>query len=159
MRANKVSCIEFQSPHPHQSSSGLIIIREHATPSSCDTYFTDAVSSIGNYENLTVTKLEQIDIVSDARAALQFIRNESISVDGSKCAEEEGGEMPIVRNGSSVPSNGQQLHAGSDASDKDKGMFNVSRVKKVELSEIPLATDISTVAASSSSSIACEFSL
>lgn len=41
-------------------------------------------------------------------------------------------KMPIVKNGdSSQPENGV-----------DKSMFSVSRVKKVELSEMPLASDI-----------------
>ncbi|KAG5675766.1 hypothetical protein PVAND_005643 [Polypedilum vanderplanki] len=136
------NCIEFQSPQPLYQGNGLIIIREHATPSSCDTYFTDAASSSicekVNFQNLTVTKLEQFDIFGDKKT-LQIIRNESINLD-SECVEEVGGKMPIVRNGSS--SNGRKLH--TDASDKDKGMFNVSRVKKIELSEIPLATDICT---------------
>lgn len=133
----------------------LIIIRDHPTPSSSDTFFTDAASSVDHHhqlqttQSLSVRKLEQFDIVSDGGRKyenLQIVCNEAINVD-SECVkvEEEEGEMPIVRNGSSSSrSNGlhHHHHHGDSGSDKDKAMFNVSRVKKVELSEIPLATDI-----------------
>lgn len=133
-------------PSSSLSQGNLIIIREHTTPSSCDTVFTDAISSVSlsnlninnnnpNYQNqnLTITKLEQLDIESDVLNKLEIVRNDPISVlDIIKIRTEEG-EMPIVKNSSST--NGQQ-----DGS--DKGIFHVSRIKKVELSEIPLASDI-----------------
>lgn len=138
-------CQNIDTETPSQGGS-LIIIREHITPSSCDTIFTDAVSSIatGTYErplNLSVQKLEQFDIATETQT-LQIVKNESINLEG-KYREEEELEMPIVKNSSS---NGQQ--EGSD-----KGIFNVSRVKKVELSEIPLSTDIcnATAAATATS--------
>ena len=111
------------------------MIREQhfGTPSSTsgDSIFVDAFSSPITecheqtlertlLQNLLVTKLEQFDIVGESQN-LQI-----------KCDD----EMPIIKNNSGMkkPAN------GSDAN--DKGMFNVSRVKRVELSEIPL--DIST---------------
>lgn len=119
------------------------MIREQhfGTPSSTsgDSLFVDAFSSPITecqtlektlLQNLLVTKLEQFDILGESQNS-QIKCNESL--------EEDDDEMPIIKNNSVVKKNTN----GSDAS--DKGMFNVSRVKKVELSEIPL--DISTAAA------------
>jgi hypothetical protein len=110
---------------PSSHLGGKIVIREQqqhiGTPSSCESIFVDAfsspVSSLSRtFAGLNVTKLEQFDIVSESH-------NESLNAPGGDATLNE---MPIVKNG-----NGQ-----SDAA--DKGMFNVSRIKKVELSEIPL---------------------
>jgi hypothetical protein len=60
-------------------------------------------------------------------ANLQIVQHESINFQPS--------DMPIPKKNGSE--NGQQQENGID-----KGIFSVSRVKKVELSEIPLATDI-----------------
>jgi len=124
---------------PSSSVSSQIIIREHATPSSCDTIFADAVSSVSQLnnnnnitqsrQNLSVSKLEQFDIASDIQK-FEVWRNESFNVSVIE-REFEDEDMPIVKNSKT---NGQD---GSD-----KGIFNVSRIKKVELSEIPLASDI-----------------
>lgn len=120
------------------------MIREQhfGTPSSTsgDSLFVDAFSSPITecheqtlektlLQNLLVTKLEQFDILGESQNS-QIKCNESL---------EDDDEMPIIKNNSVV----KKTANGSDAS--DKGMFNVSRVKKVELSEIPL--DISTAAA------------
>lgn len=113
---------------------GKIVIREQhfGTPSSSDSIFVDAFSSPITEQrslgNLSVTKIEQIDIVSESQ-------NESLLNIPAGDDAEIVNEMPIVKNGSSQ----------SDAT--DKGIFNVSRIKKVELSEIPLATDICTTSA------------
>lgn len=115
---------------PSSHLGGKIVIREQhfGTPTSSDSLFVDALSSpvheSCSLRSLNVTKLEQFDIVSESH-------DESLSGGDAQTVC----EMPIVKNG-----NGQ-----SDAA--DKGIFNVSRIKKVELSEIPLATDICTTAA------------
>lgn len=116
-----------------------IIIREHATSSSCDTIFTDAISSLSPFaasdrnnnfveQNLTITEVVHVDIASATDAE----HNDSINVNETDI-EKQQEEMPIVKK--NLSTNGQQ-----DAG--DKGIFNVSRIKKVELSEIPLASDI-----------------
>ncbi|XP_070509313.1 protein cappuccino-like isoform X2 [Chironomus tepperi] len=136
--------VEEIPPSSSVSSQGnFIIIREHITPSSCDTVFTDAVSSVSqlnnnNYiqQNLSVTKLEQFDIASDIHKKCEIVRNESFNVNGIE-RDLEDEDMPIKNS----KANGQD---GSD-----KGIFNVSRIKKVELSEIPLASDICNNASSS----------
>ncbi|CAG9798032.1 unnamed protein product [Chironomus riparius] len=135
--------LEEIPPSSVSSQGNFIIIREHVTPSSADTVFTDAVSTVSqqnnnNYisQNLSVTKLEQFDIASDILKC-EIVRNESFNVDGIE-RDFEDEDMPIVKNSTS---NGQD---GSD-----KGIFNVSRIKKVELSEIPLASDICNNASSS----------
>lgn len=102
------------------------MIREQhfGTPSSSDSIFVDAFSSpiteSRTLRSLNVTKLEQFDIVSESHNEFSPL---NIPCGGDA---KTVNEMPIVKN-----SNGQ-----SDA--VDKGIFNVSRIKKVELSEIPL---------------------
>lgn len=127
---------------PTQHGGGKIVIREQhfGTPSSGDTLFLDAFSSPITechtlertlLENLHVTKLDQFDIIGESQI------NDDESLDKDK-------GMPIIKNNnSSLATAAKKTANGSDAN--DKGMFNVSRVKKVELSEIPL--DISTTAA------------
>lgn len=60
------------------------------------------------------------------------MRNESFNVNGIERDFDDKEDMPIVKN--------RTAPNGQDGS--DKGIFNVSRIKKVELSEIPLASDI-----------------
>lgn len=100
----------------------VIVIREAPTTSSSESNFTDPESPVNNSHNLTITKLEQLDLISEL-PKLQIVRHENVSL----CAQESTDEMPIVKK--SETENGG-----------DKGIFSVSRVKKVELSEISLAT-------------------
>lgn len=115
------------------SSRGNVIVnREAPATSSSESIFTDPESETNEGEketsfNLTITKLEQLDLISD-RPQLQIVRYETINFDGATSDD----EMPIVKS-SSEQENGT-----------DKGIFSVSRVKKVELSELPLTTDICT---------------
>lgn len=126
------------------------MIREHfGTPSSGDSIFVDAFSSPITecqllkstlLQNLCVSKLDQFDTIEESQN-LQIKRNESLDEEEE---EEDDEEMPIIKNNnSSTVMAAKKTTNGSDGS--DKGMFNVSRVKKIELSEIPL--DISTTAA------------
>lgn len=106
------------------SSRGhVIVIREAPTTSSSESNFTDPESQHyyedqDEFFNLTVTKLESLSLVND-QATLCY---EPISINND--------EMPIVKT------------ASVEAADNggDKGIFSVSRVKKVELSELPLNT-------------------
>lgn len=126
--------LSFFVAFPSSHLGGKIVIREQhfGTPSSSDSIFVDAFSSpiaeSRTFRSLNVTKLEQFDIVSESHNELPPL---NVPCGGDATTVNE---MPIVKN-----SNGQ-----SDAT--DKGIFNVSRIKKVELSEIPL--DITS---------ACEF--
>lgn len=78
------------------------------------------------FANLTITTLESLQLSSEL-LSLDFVDYEPVSL---RQSEEE---MPILKKNAE---NGQQENG------TDKGMFSVSRVKKVELSEIPLASDI-----------------
>jgi hypothetical protein len=140
-RLRNLFIISFFLLYPHviveilKHDNSVIVIRgDRATPSSCDSIFTDAVSSIAGKQILSITKLEQFNIIGNEsiiNVAGEFNNNNDRNHHNNNnyyLSE----EMPIVKNGSA---NGQP-----DGS--DKGMFNVSRVKKVELSEIPLASDI-----------------
>lgn len=80
-----------------------------------------------NFENLTITKLESLELAREV-PSLDFVHYEPVSFQSSEFV------MPIVKK------NGENGHPNENGS--DKGMFSVSRVKKVELSEISLATDI-----------------
>lgn len=110
------------------------MIREAPTTSSSGSNFTDPESpldeDVTENINLTIKKLEQLCLDSYQKN-LQVVRHEPINVDGT--VSEDCGQMPIVKKSSDHA----QLENGND-----KGIFSVSRVKKVELSEIPLATDI-----------------
>lgn len=99
------------------------MIREAPTSSSSESNFTDPHSpdDTDRTLELTVKKLEHLDLSN----------HETLIVDGG--ATDSENEMPIVKKSGE---NGQQENGN------DRGMFNVSRVKRVELSEIPL--DIST---------------
>lgn len=104
------------------------MIREAPTTSSSESNFTDPESpneDISKTLNLVVTKLEHLELISQP-PTLEIVHNESLSFNGGETKDET---MPIVEK--SPPENGS-----------DRGMFSVSRVKKVELSEIPLASDI-----------------
>lgn len=74
-----------------------------------------------------ISKLEQFNLLEESQK-LQQQRNESLvnitDIDNQS-------EMPIIKNSTSTAN-------GSVADGNDKGIFNVSRVKKVELCEIPL---------------------
>lgn len=100
------------------------MIREASTSSSSESNFTDPESPTEKTLNLTVTKLQQLDLISDL-PTLHIARYENVNLDGGESSD----EMPIVMKSESE--NGS-----------DKGIFSVSRVKKVELSEISLASDI-----------------
>lgn len=101
------------------------MIREAPTSSSSDSNFTDPESLYQgeeqeeSFHNLTITKLESLNLTSDF-PHLQLVHNEPISFDG------DISEMPIVKT------------ANESENGTDKGIFNVSRVKKVELSELQL---------------------
>jgi hypothetical protein len=129
-------------------NGGKIVIREQhcGTPSSCESIFVDALQSPitecqsnSNLKNLGITKLEQFSFVSES-PNLQNIRNESLeffdATSKVRLQRNKEEEMPIMKNGTATTANCQS----TDGS--DKGIFNVSRVKRVELSEIPL--DIAT---------------
>jgi hypothetical protein len=119
--------------HAAVSSRGnVVVIREAPTSSSSESNFTDPHSpdDTDRTLQLTVAKLEQLNVISDQHS-LEIVRNEPLSFDGG--AQESGDEMPIVKKSGEIG----PLENGSD-----RGIFSVSRVKKVELSEIPL--DIST---------------
>lgn len=115
--------VEISSHH----SGGKIVIREQhfGTPSSTESEFIDALSTPVTENNLHVTKLESFNLISESHDESPL----------NSAGGDAGitNDMPIVKNGQ------------SDAA--DKGIFNVSRIKKVELSEIPLATDICTTSA------------
>lgn len=135
------------SDSKHSTSSeqsNLIVVREPPTSSSSsDSIFTDPASSHQSPTKhkakksplkLTITKLDPFNFHPEPFVDLQICKNDSINVSSEE--QEEGleeNEMPIVRN---------KMCSDSDNS-LDKSIFNVSRVKKVELSEIPLnKTDI-----------------
>lgn len=101
------------------------MIREAPTTSSSESNFTDPESPTNNL-NLTITKLEQLNLIGDL-TTLQIVQHDSVRRESTE------DDMPIVKKSSQngTPENGT-----------DKGIFTVSRVKKVELSEIPLTTDI-----------------
>lgn len=103
------------------------MIREAPTTSSSESNFTDPESPTQTF-NLTITKLEQFDLISD-QPTLQVVRHEQVSVDGAIS------DMPIVK---------KKSENGTPENGTDKGIFSVSikKVKKVELAEIPLTTDI-----------------
>lgn len=96
------------------------MIREAPTTSSSESNFTDPESPA---HNLSVSKLEQLELISEL-PKLQIVRFENVSLGGRELSCDE---MPIVKK--------SEVENGSD-----KGIFSVSRVKKVELSEISLAT-------------------
>lgn len=105
------------------------MIREAPTSSSSESNFTDPESPAHAddplHSSLTVTKLVQLDLQGEQRK-LQVVHNESINFEGKRNEVEE---MPIKKkNENGSPENGAA----------DKGIFSVSRVKKVELSEIPM---------------------
>lgn len=108
------------------------MIREAPTTSSSGSNFTDPDSQpyddVTDNINLTIEKLEQLSNQHN----LQVVRHERVNCAGESSAE-EAEEMPIVRK------NNQHVQLENV---NDKGIFSVSRVRKVELSEIPLATDI-----------------
>lgn len=121
--------------------SNLIVVREPPTSSSSsDSIFTDPSLKSPQYNEakkspskLTITKLEPFNFHPEPLVDLQIYRNDSINVSSEQEEDLEENEMPIVRN---------KMCSDSDNS-LDKSIFNVSRVKKVELSEIPLnKTDI-----------------
>lgn len=104
------------------------MIREAPTTSSSESIFTDPENNDGDKTyNLTITKLEHLNLVSD-QSSLQIVHHEHINFDGGSLATAD--EMPIVKK------NGEH---GQQENGTDKGIFSVSRVKKVELPEIPLA--------------------
>lgn len=118
--------------------SNLIVVREPPTSSSSsDSIFTDPSLKSPQYNKakkspskLTITKLEPFNFHPEPLVDLQ---NDSINDSSEQEEDLEENEMPIVRN---------KMCSDSDNS-LDKSIFNVSRVKKVELSEIPLnKTDI-----------------
>lgn len=121
-----------KSPFTLRFSAGIssrghvIVIREAPTTSSSESNFTDPESQYHEEDvfNLTITKLESLSLISEL-PTLQLVHYEPISVDGVIDTD----EMPIVK------STVEPENAGSD-----KGIFSVSRVKKVELSELPLNT-------------------
>jgi hypothetical protein len=118
--------------NPHHSTStfnfiseistrdgNVIVIREAPTSSSSDSNFTDPETD--QTLHLTVVKLQQLDLIRD-QLKLEICRHENVNF--FPCEE-----MPIVKS--------------SEVENGTKGFFgNVSRVKKVELSEISLASDI-----------------
>lgn len=110
------------SPAPTEistSEGNVIVIREAPTSSSSESNFTDPETE--KTLNLTVAKLEQLDLVGDL-PKLEIFRHENVNFSPLY-------EMPIVKS--------------SEMENGTKGFFgNVSRVKKVELSEISLASDI-----------------
>lgn len=83
------------------------------------------ISATLNFANLTITKLEPLELAREV-PSLNIVHYEPVSFQSEV-------EMPIVKK---TAENGHQENG------TDKGMFSVSRVKKVELSEIPLASDI-----------------
>jgi hypothetical protein len=104
------------------SRGNVIVIREEPTSSSSESNFTDPQSPDDTERTLraAIVKLSQLDVIGD----------ESLNFDGG--STERVDEMPIVKSGE----NGQTENGN------DRGIFSVSRVKRVELSEIPL--DISS---------------
>lgn len=96
------------------SYAGIHDISEHEAPATLE------------FANLTITKLESLELAREV-PSLDIVHYEPVSFQSSEV------EMPIVKK------NGENGHQENGT---DKGMFSVSRVKKVELSEIPLATDI-----------------
>lgn len=93
---------------------------------------------------LTIQKLSPLEVKpgksSDSDVRFQIVKCETINISGDdisiKDVSDENNKMPIVRNNMS-----SEICQDNGA---DKGMFNVSRIKKVELSEISLAPDICT---------------
>lgn len=111
------------------------MIREAPTTSSSESIFTDPENDdVDKTINLTITKLQQLNLISN-QPSLQVVHQEHVNFEGK--SSESSDEMPIVKKNSE---NGQQENG------TDKGIFSVSRVKKVELPEIPLATDICSAA-------------
>jgi len=104
----------------------VIVIRETVTSSSSDSNYCDPASEARSVE-LSIYNCAPIEIRS--LPDLRVIRYEPISIDPSPQTEKA---MPIVKRNDHQQQ--QQPENGID-----KGMFNVSRVKKVELSEMPKA--------------------
>ncbi|CRK93999.1 CLUMA_CG007525, isoform A [Clunio marinus] len=75
--------------------------------------------------NLTITKLEQLELI-EADETIRKVKNDQLEFQNK---ETDIRNMPIVKK--NEQENGE-----------DKGMFSVSRVKKVELPEISLSNDI-----------------
>lgn len=115
------------------------MICEAPTTSGSESNFTDPESHVDKTIILTFSSLEQFELVSDLKQ-LQIVRFENVSLDGST------DEMPIVKK--------NDVENGSD-----KGIFSVSRVKKVELSEISLASDICAACKSSTFLLSFSFNL
>lgn len=105
------------------------MIREAPTSSSSESIFTDPDSQYDENKtlNLVVTKLEQLNLVS-TQPNLRVVHHESVNLSG----DSESDEMPIKK----------KAQQNNENNGSDKGIFSVSRVKKVELAEIPLASDI-----------------
>lgn len=117
------------------TGGNVIVIREAPTSSSSESIFTDPENSdVDQTINLTITKLEQLSLVND-QPNLQIVHHEQVNYNGGSTSTAD--EMPIVKKNGEI---GQQENGGTD-----KGIFSVSRVKKVELPEIPHATDICAV--------------
>ena len=139
-----ISFVETSDTKQSTSSeqSNLIVVREPPTSSSSsDSIFTDPASLQSPQYNkakksppkLTITKLESFNFHPVPLVDLQIYKNDSLNVSSEQEEDLEDYEMPIVRN---------KMYSDSD-NGLDKSIFNVSRVKKVELSEIPLnKTDI-----------------
>lgn len=136
-----ISFVEISDTKQSISSeqSNLIVVREPPTSSSSsDSIFTDPASLQSPQYNkskilplkLTITNLEPFNFHPEPLVDLQICKNDSINVSSEQEDSEdlEDNEMPIVRN---------KMCSDSD-NNLDKSIFNVSRVKKVELSEIPL---------------------
>lgn len=104
---------------------------EAPTSSSSESLFTDPGSPFDEQRilNLVIIELEKLNLVS-TQPNLQVVHHESLNFSGDG---ESSDEMPIKKKTSQNNENGT-----------DKGIFSISRVKKVELSEIPLASDICT---------------
>jgi hypothetical protein len=83
-----------------------------------------------NNPHLQIVKLQSLELLP----TLEVVSNESLNISVKENNEITTDEMPIVKKNGE---NSQQENGCSD-----KGIFSVSRVKKVELSEIPLASDI-----------------
>lgn len=90
-------------------------------------------SSVNN-RHLQIVKLESLELLPSLQQC-----NESLNTVNSNENINEDNKMPIVKkNGENSQEN------GCGGGGVDKGIFSVSRVKKVELSEISLASDICT---------------
>lgn len=137
----------------------VIVLREHTKSSSSDSdsIFTSPVSpqtpprripatNVDKRKKLAICRLENFEYLDiGEKTALQIVANESLNLDG-KISPEPGTKEPEaeekdddeMRNRSNVQSD--QHTSKNDNNSNEKIFNNVSRIKKVDLPDLPLTS-------------------